>query len=339
MKNKILFKYILSESGSTFDKHAKVDKKLQFEDFIWRGLEENLAWAVLFSITEPQSRMQNEVKKRVSIIGCGWLGAPLAHVLHAGGDFSVKGSATSEEKVDTLKVEEIEAYVATLSPDPKGEFWENLLDAEYLVVNIPPRSSKQGEEFHPQQMKYLASMIETSPVTDIIYVSSTSVYPELNRVVVEEDVEGTAEAAAAHLVEAEEILLALRRPNRRVAVLRCGGLMGYDRIPGKYVRGKTGITTGEVPVNYVHRDDVVGIIEQLLRSLLPNETFNVVAPLHPVRREVYNASCTEFGWEVPTYAESTSEESFKIVGSGKVVSHLNYEFKFPNPLNFYYRLP
>jgi nucleoside-diphosphate-sugar epimerase len=133
-------------------------------------------------------------------------------------------------------------------------------------------------------------------------------------------------------------MLSLRNANRRVTVLRCGGLMGYDRIPGKYVRGKKDLTTGEVPVNYVHRDDVIGIIEQLLPVLLPDETFNVVAPLHPVRREVYNASCAEFGWELPTYASGTTKEPFKVVGAGKIVAHLNYKFKYPDPLSFYYSL-
>ncbi len=27
-------------------------------------------------------------------------------------------------------------------------------------------------------------------------------------------------------------------------ILRCGGLMGYNRIPGKYVAGRRGLTTG-----------------------------------------------------------------------------------------------
>lgn len=280
--------------------------------------------------------MQNEAKNRVSIVGCGWLGAPLARALQAGGDFSVKGSTTSAEKAAALSKEGLEVYEALLSPAPQGEYWPDLLATDYLIINIPPRTSRQGEDFHPQQVKCLAEMVERSPVTDILYISSTSVYPELSRVVVEKDVEATSEAASSHLVEAENILVSLRNPNRRVTVLRCGGLMGYDRIPGKYVRGRKGITTGDVPVNYVHRDDVVGIIQQFLRQPLPNETFNVVAPLHPSRREVYDASCAQFGWEQPTYSDSETDIPYKVIGSEKLGKYLNYLFKYPNPLSFHY---
>lgn len=282
--------------------------------------------------------MQNDAKKRVSIIGCGWLGAPLARALRAGGDFSVKGSTTSADKASAFTQEGLDVYEALLAPAPQGDHWPELLAAEFLIVNIPPRTSRQGEDFHPQQMKHLADLVERSPVTDIIYVSSTSVYPDLNRVVEEKDVQDTAEAGSPHLVEAENTLISLRNPNRRVTVLRCGGLMGYDRIPGKYVRGREGITTGEVPVNYVHRDDVVGIIQQLLREELPNETLNVVAPQHPTRREVYDISCKQFGWELPTYAASDSAVAFKIVGGEKLKRYLDYAFEYPNPLSFYYEL-
>ena len=40
-------------------------------------------------------------KKTVSILGCGWLGLPLAKLLIAKG-FNVKGSTTSEHKLHTL---------------------------------------------------------------------------------------------------------------------------------------------------------------------------------------------------------------------------------------------
>ncbi len=88
--------------------------------------------------------------------------------------------------------------------------------------------------------------------------------------------------------------------------------MGYDRIPGKYVRGKQDITTGEVPVNYLHRDDAVEIIATVLGGTVPNETYNVVAPLHPPRREVYLWSCLQFGWEVPTFKQPSVDRAVQI---------------------------
>jgi nucleoside-diphosphate-sugar epimerase len=224
------------------------------------------------------------------------------------------------------------------APGTHGAHWPELLDTDTLIVDIPPRSSKQGEEFHPQQIQNLVKLIKKSSVSEIIYVSSTSVYPELNREVREEDVLSAEQSAAPHLVEAEQTLTELREDGRRVAVVRCGGLMGYDRIPGNYVRGKKGITTGNVPVNYIHRDDAVAMIGALLHTGVPNETFNCVAPEHPSRRAVYEASCREFGWEVPTFAEPEQQESYKVVSSEKLTTYLNYTYIYKDPLAFYYRL-
>lgn len=273
---------------------------------------------------------------KLSILGCGWLGQPLAVRLQAEG-YLVKGSTTSPEKLPLLRYLSIEAYLASLNPDPKGEHWPELLDANILVVDIPPRASRQGGEFHPQQMEFLAALIKKSSVSKIIYVSSTSVYPEVNRIVVETDVLEPAQSAAPALLQAETTMLALASAGRQVTILRCGGLMGYDRIPGKYVRGKQNMTTGDIPVNYIHRDDVVGIIKALLASGESGGVYNAVAPQHPARRQVYESSCHQFGWEPPTFITPATPEPYKIVSSEKMSDLLNYRFHYPDPLAFHYQ--
>lgn len=279
----------------------------------------------------------NGAKKKVSIVGCGWLGVPLAEQLMAEG-YPVKGSTTTPEKVPHLQQTGVEAYVASLTPGPQGTYWSQLLDVDCLIVDIPPRLAKQSGDFHPQQIQYLADMVLSTSISEIIYVSSTSIYPELNQVMAEEDVVDPATSASPALVKAEQIMIGLRTETRNVTVLRCGGLMGYDRIPGKYVREKKDITTGQVPVNYVHRDDVVTIISTLLTRGIPNEIYNVVAPQHPVRRRVYEASCQQFGWEVPTFVDPAGPEPFKVVSSDKLTTSLDYDWRYPNPLTFYFAL-
>lgn len=282
--------------------------------------------------------MQNVAGKRISIIGCGWLGLPLAKYLLDLKYPIVKGSTTSPEKLDTLRSTGIDGQVVSLNPEPQGEQWSELLEVDSLIVDIPPRSSKQGEEFHPRQIGYLTEMVKNSPISEIVYISSTSVYKELNRKVYEQDVVQANQSAVPFLVEAEQLMMALREKDRRVAVLRCGGLMGYDRIPGKYVRGKQNINTGHIPVNYIHRDDVVAMLAELVTGGVPDETFNCVAPLHPERREVYEASCRQFGWEAPTFAAPNPTATFKVVSSDKLAGFLNYTFLYPDPLHFYYSL-
>lgn len=280
--------------------------------------------------------MSELTKKTVSIVGCGWLGFSLATHLLESGYTAVKGSTTSPEKLPKLREAGIEGYEAILDPEALGHNWQKLLQADVLIVDIPPRQSQQGGDFHPLQMQSLAALIEKSSVSQIIHVSSTSVYPELSRVMHEADVTNPEESASPCLMEVEQILTSLRKDGRTVTILRCGGLMGYDRIPGKYVRGKKDITTGDVPVNYVHRDDVVAIIGELLSQGVENETYNLVAPEHPSRRAVYEKSCFDNGWETPTFVEPPTPEPYKSVSSNKLIYRLAYSFSYPDPLHFYY---
>ncbi|WP_020605741.1 hypothetical protein [Spirosoma spitsbergense] len=269
----------------------------------------------------------------VSIIGLGWLGLPLAKQLQLTGN-KVKGSATSSGKVFDLNQAGIEAYQLQLNPAPVGDL-NSLLDADTLVINVPPKAGKFGEGFHPQQIQQLTEAINVSDIKHIIYVSSTSVYPELNRVVVEDDVTTPGQSAAPALVQAEHLVLALAQ-KKAVTVLRCGGLMGYDRIPGKYIAGKT-ISSGDVPVNYLHQDDAVGILLTLIQQRLEG-VFNAVAPEHPLRRDIYQKSCADFDYQLPTFEQPDHPVPYKVVSVEKLLQVTQYTFSYPDPLQFFYQL-
>ena len=192
-----------------------------------------------------------------------------------------------------------------------------------------------GDDFHPKQIEHLTEVIRQSPVKHVIYVSSTSVYPEINRVVVEEDVTSPEQSAAPALVRAEETVQTLA-PERAVTILRCGGLMGYDRIPGKYVAGRT-VDSGAVPVNYLHRDDAIGILLLLIGEQITG-IFNAVAPQHPTREAIYRKSCADFGYELPLFIPPTEPVSYKIVSPDKLIQQTQYHFQYPDPLAFPYEI-
>lgn len=271
---------------------------------------------------------------KISILGCGWLGFPLAQSLEKQG-YKIKGSTTRPEKLSALRQAGIEPLWLQLTPEPKGIGWDYLLDCNVLVVNIPPRLEKAGAAFHPTQIRHLVNLVKSSSLQQVIYISSTSVYPDLNREIKEEDITAPDQSASPALVEVEQLIQNLPQST---LILRCGGLMGYERIPAKYVAGKKELTTGELPVNYIHRDDVIGIITTFLQTPnLWNTIYNVVAPLHPTRQEVYLASCSPFGYEPPTFKEGESN-SFKIISSQKLQNALGYRFIYPNPLKFFYHL-
>ena len=279
-------------------------------------------------------------KKRISILGCGWLGLQLAKRLRELDITSaIKGSTTSPEKLETFKNEGIQAFNFNLNPGfSVGEDIVNtFFDSDFLVISIPPRLGKNDPGFHPQQIASVAEAIKRSPVKEIIYISSTGIYPDLNRVVTEKDVVSADESAAPDMVTAENLLAELRE-ERTVTVLRFGGLIGYERIPGKYVKGQKDMTTGSLPVNYIHPDDAVEIIVTMMQQGMVNETFNIVAPLHPTRREIYESTCAQFGWESPTFTEPETKPDYKIISAEKFSDMYIYSFRFPDPLHFKYQL-
>lgn len=268
---------------------------------------------------------------QLSIIGLGWLGTPLAERLQQVG-ISVRGSTTTAEKVPQLHQKGIDTYLLQLNPAAEGDL-SALLDADYLVVNIPPKAGKQGDAFHPEQMRLLAGQVRSSRIKHILYVSSTSVYPELNREMVEADVITPDQSAAPALVQAEQTWLSLAN-DRTVTIMRCAGLMGGQRIPGKYVAGRT-VDSGNVPVNYLHRVDAVGLVAAAIEQGIAG-TFNAVAPEHPTREAIYRKSCADFGYAQPTFVKPTEQIPFKVINGDKLTQATGYVFTYPDPLSFPY---
>jgi nucleoside-diphosphate-sugar epimerase len=244
------------------------------------------------------------------------------------------GSTTSADKLPLLHKKGIGAYQLQLTPEPIGEL-AALLQADTLIVNVPPKAGKMGDDFHPQQIRSVVAEVRSSPIQHIIYVSTTSVYPETSNVVQEKDVTLPDQSAAPALVQAEGFVQALE-PDRIVTVLRCGGLMGYDRIPGKYVAGRT-VDSGAVPVNYLHRDDAIGILMNLISSQLSG-VFNAVAPEHPTREAIYRKSCLDFGYELPVFIQPEQPIQFKVVSPAKLMQATQYQFQYPDPLRFRYNV-
>jgi hypothetical protein len=287
------------------------------------------------------SNQQSKVeKKRISILGCGWLGFPLAIRLRSNPITSeIKGSTTSPSKLENFKTNGIEGYLLDLNPELQNDNSSTmpLFDTDSLIISLPPRLGKTEPGFYTKQIESIAKEIEKSPVKEIIFISSTGIYPDVNRIVRENDVLLPEQSASPDMVAAENIIQSLRG-EKTVSILRLGGLLGYNRIPGKYVQGQKNMKTRLIPVNYIHRDDAVEIIITILERGVVNETFNIVAPLHPTRGEVYETTCNQFGWEVPTFDQLVTEQDFKIISADKFSSFYDYKFLFPDPLEFYYSL-
>ena len=76
---------------------------------------------------------------QISILGCGWLGFPLAKSLQKKG-FIINGSTTTEEKISSLKNEGIHPFKINLFENKiDGDFNLFIENSEILIVDIPPK--------------------------------------------------------------------------------------------------------------------------------------------------------------------------------------------------------
>lgn len=276
-----------------------------------------------------QNTKESDTKRQtVSILGCGWLGSPLAQYLLKK-KYKVKGSTTSEEKLEELESAGVEPYKIRLEesiPVPTA-----FLDSDILVLNIPPGLRRNSLKTHLKQLESLFSSMQKDKPGKLLFVSSTSVYENKNREMTEADVNRDSDIYKIEEYVREECL---RRSNS-LTILRCGGLMGHDRIPCKYYSGKTNLTLANTPVNYIHRDDVIGIIHKILNLESWGQVFNAVSPEHPLRKDIIDNCCQRTSFTKPTYAEEEKED-FKIISSARLIEQLSYKFKYPNPLEYPY---
>jgi nucleoside-diphosphate-sugar epimerase len=263
----------------------------------------------------------------VSILGCGWLGFPLAKKLIYEG-YKVKGSTTTASKIQDLEKAGIKAFNIDL---PNDNLSTEFFNSDYLIINIPPKTSRKGINNH---LESLNPIIKCIPATQkIIYVSATSVYPQVDYPIDEEhELDQQSERAQA-LIQAEQLLL--HKFKDRLTIIRFGGLLGYDRIPGRYYSGKS-IEQHQQKVNYIHRDDAIGIIETVLKKDKWFNIINGIAPKHPTKKEVFLKNAKDFGFEAPHFENKEQELTNRIIESSKIESFLEYSFIYPDPLDFFY---
>lgn len=233
---------------------------------------------------------------KISVIGCGWLGLPLAASLVASGH-EVFGSTTRESKLNTLQAKGISPVLFKLGPMPLGKGFNKLFQVDLLIINIPPGRKKHTPEHYEEQIKYLKYLLQQSVVSKVIFISSTSYYPNTGGIVgvnTPYDLErGSSKAVVRGEAQISEI-------PQDLVILRCGGLMGPDRIPGRWFSGKP--TKGaHTPVNYIHLKDVMRVIEDIIVRWPSESVFNLVSSDHPERKKVHEKMAKKYGFDTPVW--------------------------------------
>ncbi len=252
--------------------------------------------------------------ENISILGCGWLGLPLAKSLVQDG-YKVKGSTTTESKLDKITASGATAFLIDLH---KKEEIQDFLNTDVLIVSIVIKDIAI--------LNRLVKHVEASNIKKVIYISSTGIYPFTNGTITEESLikDGTV---------AQKEQLFTENKNFTTTVIRFGGLFGGERKPGNFFPDGATIKNPDGFINLIHLDDCIGIIERILEKEIWGEVYNACTDSHPKRRDFYSHEMMKLGRKEPTFDEETPSQ-YKIISNEKLKKQLNYNFKYPDLMSY-----
>ena len=271
---------------------------------------------------------------KISIVGCGWLGLPLAkRLIEEGHD--VKGSTTRVERFAEIQAVGVKAFQLKAENGIwLGDELSDFLTCDILIIAIPPGTKRNSESSHSEEVQTLMQVIADFKINieKILYVSSTSVYKNDNRVMIESDVVTEVDAENKVLFRAEKHIQSSRVKNK--VILRLGGLTGYDRMLARFFAGKSELAGGNEPVNLVHRDDVISVVLFLIKNEFGDIVLNVCSPLHPTRKDFYTQLSNRFHLDQPFFSNNLHSNWKEI--STRELYNLGYLWIFPNPYEYSY---
>jgi nucleoside-diphosphate-sugar epimerase len=252
------------------------------------------------------------MEKQVSILGCGWLGFPMArHLVKEG--WMVKGSTTTSSKLGELNSEGIEAFKIELKEEKViGDIQGFLVNSELLIIDIPPGLRREPNSSFVSKMNQLIKAISASEIKHIIYVSSTGVFQDHESIpTFTEHYKFTPkEVKESQLVQVEELIMDLEKVS--ATVIRFGGLIGKERHPVKYLSGKSGIKNPEAPVNLIHLENCILLLSVIIRQKKFGRIFHGVEDLEYSKKEYYKQKAEEFDLSVPEFKHEGNSVGKKI---------------------------
>lgn len=262
----------------------------------------------------------------VLIIGCGYVGVPLAKAwIHAG--HAVYGTTRSAARRDLLRKEGIEPILLDLLTPP---FDLPQADLVYFMV------AGSHDETLPQGMANALSVLAARPPRKFIYTGSTAAYGDHQG----EWVDEASDRKATHppglrLIRTEEILLAAIRKERFPGTIaRLSGIYGPRRIPGRDLVLKGGPLVGDPDayLNLIHLDDLVHLLVAAAVRGKAGESY-LFSDDHPVpRKEYYRFLAERLGIPhfSPTWIPSEERSGNRRCLNQKMKEELHVALKYPS---------
>ena len=261
---------------------------------------------------------------KIAIIGCGWLGLPLAKKLIKE-NFIVKGSTTSKEKISVLKAEKIEPFLIDLNKNLDKEILNSFLEnINVLIINIPPKIRKEKIINYYTKIQKITSNDLIKKVNNIIFISSTSVYGSKQGKVSSQTIPSPDTINGKEILKTEKLF-----DNKNNTIIRFGGLINETRNPLNHLIKKSEVLNSDAPINYIHLEDCIGIILSVIKKNKWGKIYLGVTPFHPTKKNYFDNLCEKKRIKKLTFSSKKTVVN-KEIDDNKIKPELNYTFKYPS---------
>lgn len=253
----------------------------------------------------------NAKMKTIGVLGCGWLGLPLAKHLIAQ-NFIVKGSTTHQNKIDSLSKLGIESFLIDVFSLEERAFMNFLSSLDMLIITIPP-NRLETEPTYQKLFNKIIPFIKTAKIRRVIMMSSVSVYEPNKEIISEKTTLLSEEKIARQIIAAENSLL--NESSFSTCILRLGGLFGNDRRPIKYIVQKGSLENPDLPINMIELRDIIQFTSAIVQNNFEdNCVYNIVSPNYTSRLDYYTKQANELNIQLPPLGKNDWSKAKKISG-------------------------
>ena len=257
-------------------------------------------------------------KRKIGLIGCGWLGMPLSiHLRKLGHQLRVLSSSNKNDEL--LLREGITKHQLVHS-----EFKLSLSffdDLDYLILSFPPFRNVAADDY----LNYVENLLRhCSKKTTVIYTSSVGVYKKGNERI---DEDGTIDESTL-VAQTEKLIQGSISPS---IILRLGGLFGPNRHPVFSIVKRGSFQNPHGVINYVHQKDVIRAVETLIQEDQESSIYNLVHPNHPERKAYFENAAKYFNLGILEEIETEIVRNY--VDGDRIEKSTAFRYA-QNPTNF-----
>ena len=271
--------------------------------------------------------MSVENKKTIGILGCGWLGLPLAKQLLKEG-YIVRGSTTQASKLDKIKRTGASAFIVRCEEDKCEGLATFLAQINNLIIALPPGVRANPTRRFDLVIQNIQKEIIAQGVQKVLFISSTAVYGETEGTILESTPTTAVSSSGKQLVQCEQILQ--NSTAYDTSIIRFGGLIGPNRHPIYTLAKRAHIENPGGIINFIHLDDCIELIKLCIQYLQRGSIYNGVSPYHPSRINYYTEMAKKAAIQLPPFKKQ--QGITRTISSKKAERNLGMRFIVENLL-------